>query len=129
MPKMSREDLVKQSGSLRRAALEFRELLRKRALSVDSTWNAAVYECMGLFGPACGPTHRVEECERCWIHDKLRGALRLEASVYVPLKERMLKSLKRMRRTCTLKGPEHAVYAQALEDVERELGDLLEDFE
>ena len=129
MSKVSQEDLVRQTESLRRAALEFRERLRKRALSVDSIWNAAVYECMDLFGPACGPGCRNKECQRCWIHDKLRGALRLEASSYVPLKERIIKSLERLRRTCSLKGPEHESYAQALEDVEYELRELLEDFE
>ena len=126
---MSEMSRASETKSLRRAALEFRERLRKRALSVDSVWNAAIYECMSLFGPPCGDTHRVEECERCWVHEKLRGALRLEASVYVPLKERMLKSLERMRRTCTLKGPERASYTQALDDISKEMDDFMEDSE
>jgi hypothetical protein len=131
LKKMSRTSRSRSGeiDALRRAALEFRERLRKRALSVDSAWNAAIYECMGLFGPTCGPIHRVEECQKCWIHEKLRGALRLEASVYIPLKERMINSLERMRRTCTLKGPEHAAYLQALSDVSSELDDFMEDFE
>lgn len=126
MSKVGRDGEVE---SLRRAALEFRERLRKQALSVDSIWNAAVYECMDLIGPACGPGCRKEECQKCWIHDKLRGALRLEAFVYVPLKERMRKSLERIRQTCSLKGPKHEAYIRALEDVECELDEFLEDFE
>ena len=128
MARMSRskEGEVK---SLRQAALEFRERLRKRALSVDSTWNAAIHECMELLGPVCRPSHRVEECQKCWIHDKMRRALRLEAAVYVTLKERMRSSLERLRRTCTLRGSEYETYAQALDDVDKETKELLEDFE
>jgi hypothetical protein len=129
MAVVSREKLLKEMESLRRAALEFRERLRKRALSTDSIWNAAVYECMALFGSPCGVSHRVEECTKCSVHEKLRGVLRLEASIYVPLKERMLSSLERMRQTSTLKGPEHAAYIQALNDVAYELNIIMEDFE
>lgn len=128
MPKASRAK-EGELESLRRAALEFRERLRKRALSADSIWNAAVHECMELIGPICRPGHRVEECPKCWVHDKLRGALRLEAAVYVPLKERMLSSLEQLRRASTLKGPEFFAYTQALDDVARELGDFVEDSE
>lgn len=129
MPMSKRDSAKEESEFFRKAALEFRGLLRKRSLSVDSVWNAAVHECMDLLGPACGSSHRVEECNKCWLHDKLRGALRLEASVYVPLKERMLSSLAHIRRTCTLKGPERAAYFQALDDVESTISKVVFDYE
>lgn len=113
----------------RRAALEFRERLRRLNLSLDSAWNAAVYECMDAFGTPCPQPHTAEECQKCWVHEKLRGALRLEVAGYVPLKERMKNSLERMRHTCTLKGPEHSAYLQALRDVTNELDEFMEDFE
>lgn len=129
MYKASREDLARQTEYLRQAALEFRERLRKKDMSIDSVWNAAVYECMDLFGPVCGSWCPQEGCQKCWIHGKLRGALRLDASSYVPLKERMNKSLERLRKTCTLKGPECESYVQALEDVATEMNGFMEDFE
>lgn len=126
---MSKIENADEVERLRRAALEFRSRLRKRSLSVDSIWNAAVYECMSMFGPACGLGHRSEECQKCWIHNKLRGALRLENASYVPLKERITKSLERMRKTCTLKGAAYDSYVQALEDVAREVNEFMEDSE
>jgi len=115
--------------SARRAALEFRERLRKRAQSADSIWNAAIHECMELLGPACRPIHRVEECQKCWVLNKMRGALRLEVAGYAPLKERMLSSLERLRQRCTLKGLAHSSYTQAIDDITVEMGRFMEDSE
>ena len=129
MAGLSRRNFEQEAGSLRRVALEFRERLRKRAMSVDSTWNAAVHECMALFGHPCAPGHQAGECQKCWVHEKLRRVLRLEDSSYVPLKERMLSSLERMRRSSTLEGPAQAAYFLAISDISRELNSMLEDFE
>lgn len=125
----SRNSDGRLEDTFRMAAMEFRERLRKSRMSVDSVWNASVRHCISLFGQPCPVGHDIEECETCWVHEKLRGALRLDDSVYIPLKERMFRSLARMRQTCTLDGPELVSYLQALEDMEYEMKKIVDNAE
>ena len=114
---------------LKAAALEWRGRLQAVHMRQDAIWNAAVHDCMERFGRAHEPQHRNGECARCWTHNKLRGALRLEASGYVPIKERMRASLEHIKQECRLRGPERQGYMNGLSNMIDAADRILEDFE
>lgn len=118
----------RKSKLLREAALEFRDRLERSKFRADAVWNEAVHACMDKIGKHHDPRHE-EGCTVCWVRRKLGQVLKLEASGYVPVKERMKNSLGDLRESCQLRGPERTAFLDALDGAEKVFDGLLEDFE
>jgi hypothetical protein len=115
--------------SLLAATLEWQERLRRSMVRSEVIWNEAVRECIELVGPVHVPRHDNSQCSRCWVQDRIRAALKLEAAGYITKRERAASKMADLCSASPFLGNEHKAYLQGVEDARKIMDSVVEDWE